>query len=161
MINLKDIKRKDYSADDLTKLEAVLSDSWNTSRTIESETIVDLEKHLWLANAAAATISIGFIQSKPVVCNLQYYGAWSFILGIIMLVVVKYLSEYFCSRDKARLQDAKSKFDADEVTDMVFDGIRDNIYKNLNLAYRILKYGSGLVFILGLIFMVQSAKIAL
>ena len=161
MINLKAIKRKEYRADDLAALESVLSDAWDKSRSVESETIVDLEKHLWLANASAATISIGFLQSKPVVSNLQYYGAWSFIFGIILLVIVKYLSEYFCSRDRSRLQDAKSKFDANEVTDIVFDGIRDNVYRRLNLAYRIFKYGSGFMFVLGLILMVQSIKIAL
>ena len=161
MINLKDKKRKEYSSDALKKLEAVISDSWDKSRAVESETIVDLEKHLWIANAAAATISVGFIQSKAEVSNLHYYGAWSFILGIILLVIMKFLSEYFCSRDRSRLQNAKSRFDADEATDLVFDEIRDGTYNKLKIAYICLKYGSGGMFILGLVLIVQGVKIAL
>jgi hypothetical protein len=162
MINLRNIKRKDYSSDDLEKLKITIADSLDKSRVIESETIVDLEKHLWLANAAAATISISFISKKDVVVtSLQYYGSWSFIIGIIMLVVVKFLSEYFCSRDRSRLQAAKSKFDADEVTDMIFDEVRDRFYRTLKYVYIGLKYGSGAMFIIGLVFMVQGVKITL
>ena len=131
----------------------------DNSRALKSETIDDLEKHLWLANGAAATISIGFIQAKDVVSQLHYYGAWFFIIGIIMLVIMKFVSLKLCSRDSDRFEDAKSKFDADEVTDMVFEEIRDKTYKVLNKVYKCLRCGAGLVFIIGCILIAQGAMI--
>ena len=74
MFNLQNKKRSNYSADDLAKLDASLSDYWDKSRALESETVNDFEKHLWLANGAAATVSIGFIQAKTMVTLWQYRG---------------------------------------------------------------------------------------
>jgi hypothetical protein len=152
MINPQNKKRSEYEKDgDLPDIEEMSKDYWNKSRDSETKTIEDLEKHLWLTNAAAATVSIGYIQAKDIVCQSQYYGAWAFISGIIMLVVMKYVSSINSSRDRNRFQEAKSKFDADEATDYIFEDIRDKKYNALKKCYLFLQYGAGLAFIVGCI----------
>ena len=152
MFNLQNKKCSAYSADDLAKLDATLSDYWDKSRELESKTVNDLEKHLGLVNGAAATVAIGFIQAKTVVPFWQYMGAWVFVSGILMLVILKYLSATNSSRDRYRFQDAKSRFDADEVTDDVFGSVRDRTFLILKRAYLILQWGAGGAFIAGAIF---------
>jgi len=162
MINLQDKKRSAYAKDgDLPDIEEMSKDYWNKSRDTETQTIEDLEKHLWLANAAAATVSIGYIQAKEIVCRSQYYGAWAFILGILMLVVMKYVSSINSSRDRYRFQDAKSKFDAEEVTDFVFKEVRDAKFNILKKIYLFLQYGAGVAFIVGCILTLLGVKNAL
>jgi len=152
MFNLQNKKRNEYSPDDLNLFEASLADYWDKSRSLESHTVNDLEKHLWLANGAAATISIGFIQSKPVVSCWQYSGAWVFVIGIVSLVFLKYISAYNSSRDRYRFQDAKSRFDAEEVTDHIFRTVRDRRFNVLKHAYLVLQWGAGAAFVVGLVF---------
>ena len=143
------MKRSSYSANDLAKLDASLSDYFGLARASETETINDLEKHLWLANGAAATASIAFIQTKAIVPIFQYVGAWAFVTGILMLVVMKYVSASNFSRDRVRFQDAQSRFDADEVTDNVFRSLRDKTFHVLRYVYLVLQRGAGVMFIVG------------
>ena len=152
MINLQDKKRRAYQKDgDLSTLEEELKEYWDISRTRETKTIEDLEKYLWLANAAAATVAIAYIQKASAVSWLQYCGAWAFIAGILMLVLMKYLSAYNSSRDRARFQEAKSKFDADEVSAYIFkeEEIKDKTYHILRKYYLLLQHGAGLAFLAG------------
>jgi hypothetical protein len=144
LINLKGKKRSAYEQDgDLSEIEEVLKDYWDTSRTLETKSIEDLEKYLWLANAAAVAISIGYIEKSHSPSFFQYFGAWSFVVGIMMLVLMKYVSAYISSRDRRRFQEAKSKFDADELSDIVFKEIRDNRHFMLQKLYLRLQQGSG------------------
>ncbi len=151
MFNLQDKKRSEYSPEDLNRFEASLADYWEKSRSLETHTVNDLEKHLWLANGAAATISIGFIQSKPLVSCWQYTGAWVFVIGIVSLVFLKYISAYNSSRDRCRFQEAKSRFDAEEVTDHIFRTVRDKQFNVLKRAYLALQWSAGAAFIIGLV----------
>lgn len=160
MVNLQNKKRNAYSANDLAKLEASHGDYWDKSRALESETVADLEKHLWLANGAAATASIGFIQAKSIVSLWQYAGAWAFVSGILCLVVLKYVSALNSSRDRYRFQDAKSRFDADEITDHAFRNIRDRMFRTLKYAYLVLQWAAGAAFIAGLIFTLIGVRCA-
>ena len=86
---LQDKNRSAYSADELMALERDLDDYWQKSRDKESETVADLEKHLWLANGAAATASVGFLQAASVVSSWQMAGAWAFIVGIVALELIR------------------------------------------------------------------------
>ena len=150
MINLQNKKRSAYQKKDLLVLEEVLRDYWDKSRTLETKSIEDLEKYLWLANAAAVTVSIGYIHKAASVSCVQYYGAWAFIVGILMLIVMKYVSSINSSRDRYLFQKAKSKFDADEVSDVIFKDIRKDItFSNLTKLYLCLQYGAGLAFVAG------------
>jgi hypothetical protein len=151
MFNLQNKKRSDYSEADFAKLNATLDDYWDKSRAIESETINDLEKHLWLANGAAATVSIGYIQVKTNVPLLQYLGAWTFVVGILLLVILKFVSSLIASRDRYRFKVAKSRFDANEVTDEVFRTVRDRTFGIFKRTYLVLQWGAGLAFIVGAI----------
>ena len=160
MFNLQDKKLSAYSADDLAKLETSLTDYWDKSRALESETVVDLEKHLWLANGAAAAASVGFIQAKAVVSLWQYAGAWAFVSGILLLVILKYVSAFNSSRDRYRFQDAKSRFDAKEVSDLVFRNVRDGMFRVLARSYLVLQWGAGAAFIAGSIFTLIGVRCA-
>jgi hypothetical protein len=150
-VNLQNKTGSTYSAADLAKLEASLEDYWDRSRHLESDTVKDLEKHLWLANGAAATISIGFVQAKHALPIWQYAGAWAFVAGILILVVMKFVSALNSSRDRYRFEDAKSRFDAEEVTDYVFRGVRDRMSRVLKRSYLILQWSAGVAFIAGCI----------
>lgn len=161
MVNLKDKKRSAYFEGDLAKLEASHNDYWDKSRALEWETINDLEKHLWLANGAAATVSIGFIQAKAIVSLWQYAGACAFVFGILLLVILKYLSALNSSRDRYRFQDARSRFDADEVTDYVFSNVQDRKFRILKRAYLFLQRGAGAAFIAGSIFTLIGVRCAI
>ena len=158
MFNLQNKKRSAYAGADLAKLDATLDDYWEKSRALESGTVNDLEKYLWLANGAAATVTIGYIQAKDIVCLSQYYGAWAFVTGILMLVVMKYVSSINSSRDRYRFQDAKSKFDAEETTDIVFKDVRDGTFIILKKSYLFLQYGAGIAFVAGCILTLIGVK---
>jgi hypothetical protein len=151
MINLQNKKRSDYQKDgDLPALEEVTKDYWDKSRTRETNAIEDLEKYLWLANAAAVTVSIGYLQKADSISCFQYCGAWSFIIGILMLITMKYVSAINSSRVRHLFQGAKSKFDADEASDYIFKDIRkDRFFSILRKLYLCLQYGAGLAFVGG------------
>lgn len=152
MVNLQNKKRSAYSEADLARLDASLDDYWVKSRDLESEAINDLEKHLWLANGAAATVAIGFIQAKTEIPLWQHAGAWAFVFGILLLVALKCISSVTSSRERDRFEDAKLRFDADEVTDHVFRTIRDKPFRTLKRAYLALQWGAGVAFVAGAIF---------
>ena len=136
MINLQNKKHSDYVNDgDLADIEDMSKDYWNKSREAETKTIEDLEKHLWLANALASTVTIAYLQKQEIVYLSQYLGACSFVLGILMLVVMKYVSSMNNSRDRSRFQEAKSRFDAEEATDLVFKEVRDKTFTILKKTY--------------------------
>lgn len=151
MFNPQNKKRSAYSTVDLAKSDPILDDYWDKSRVLESETLNDLEKHLWLANGAAATISIGYIQAKTSIPLWQYVGAWAFVVGVLLLLVMKFVSSLNSSRDRYRFQDAKSRFDADKVTDDVFRTVRDCTFRSLNRSYLLFQWGAGLAFVAGAI----------
>jgi hypothetical protein len=72
-------------------------------------------------------------------------------VGILLLVVMKFVSSLGSSRDRQRFQDAKSRFDADEVTDEVFRTVRDRMFRFSKWFYLLLQWGAGLAFIAGAI----------
>jgi hypothetical protein len=151
MIPIQNKKYSKYSSDELARLENQLADYSDKSRSMESETLVDLDKHLWLANGAAATISIGFVQAADEIAFLQYWGCWSFIFGIVLLVVQKNFSTWTSSRDRFRFDEARMQFYKDERTDEVFGEVRDRKLRLLNILDRSLKKGAGLTFVAGLV----------
>jgi len=151
MVNLQSKKRADYAPDDLERLDFANREYWDSARSLETESVNDFEKHLWLANGAALTISIGFIQSKESVSVWQYSGSWLFLTGIVLLVLLKYLSAFNSSRERFRFQDAASRFEANEVTDEVFRDVRDKTFNALKRCYLWLQWGAGVAFILGVV----------
>jgi hypothetical protein len=150
MINLQNKKGSAYQKDgDLLALEEMLKDYWDKSRTLETKSIEDLEKYLWLANAAAVTVSIGYIQKACAASLFQYCGAWASIVGILMLIIMKYVSVLNSSMDRHRFQEAKYNFDANEVSDFIFKDMRDRTFGNLRKLYLCLQYCAGLAFVAG------------
>ncbi len=153
MINFKDKKIEWYRSNgDYDQVQKTLNDYWDNSRRLESETINDLEKHLWIVNSSAATLIIAYLQTtKNIITPWQYSAACSFVLGIICSFLLKFVSEYNSSRDRFRFEEANSKFLNGEVTDYVFKNIRDNRYNLIKSLYNGLRDGSGLLFIIGLV----------
>lgn len=151
MLKLHGKKRSAFSSDELAALEKHSADYWEKSRSLESETIKDLEKHLWLANGAAATVSVGFVQAATTVPISQYVGACAFVGGILALILMKFVSAANSLRDRYRFQDAKHRFDTELVTDHVFESVRDRVFDWGKRAYLMLQWTSGIAFVTGLI----------
>jgi len=156
MINIQNKKKNEFVKDgDLPDFEKMSEDYWNKSREMETKTIEDLEKYLWLTNSAAATISIAYLQQKETSTIgwdwVQYCGAWAFVCGILMLLLMKYISMINSSRDRYRFQDALSKFNSGKTSDKIFENVRDNKFKYLKKRYLFLQYGSGIAFVMGCI----------
>ena len=149
---LHDKKRPAFTADELQALERELDDYWQKSRDAESKAVADLEKHLWLANGAGATASVGFLQAASAVSSWQVAGAWGFIVGIVSLVIIKFVSEFQASRLRYRYQHAKMRFDAGQASDFVFKDIRDKKFVVTRSIYLGLRWSAGLAFIAGLAF---------
>lgn len=152
-MDLLDKKRSAYPTAELATLERDLDDYWQNSREKESKAVADLENHLWLANGAAATVSVGFVQAASVTPSWQQVaGAWAFIAGIVALVIIKFVSEFQASRMRFRFQDAKMRFEADQVSDLVFKDLRDKTFKVTRWIYLGLRLSAGIAFIVGLAF---------
>jgi len=134
-----------------------LEDYWKKSRSFETESINDLEKHLWLANAAAATISIGYLQAASPASSGQILGSWSFVGGILFLVILKFVSSWVSSRERSRFESAQAEFYRGGTNDSVFEKIRDSTHVGLKRLYLALQYGAGIAFISGLIFTLVGA----
>lgn len=158
MNNLKNKDIEWYKSEGrLEFFQKTLDNYWDNSRQVESEAIVDLDKHIWLLNSGAATLLIGYLQTQSNVSCWQLYSAISFILGIVFLFMLKYLSAFLTSRDRFRFQDANSKFLDGMETDYVFKEVRDITYKCLHKSYVFLQFISGVMFILGLVFLLVAA----
>ena len=157
MIPILDKGHKEYSTDELSRLEGWLDDYWKKSRSFETESINDLEKHLWLANAAAATISIGYLQAAGPASAGQIWGSWSFVGGIMFLVFLKFVSSWVSSRERSRFESARAKFYRGETNDSVFEEIRDNTHVGLKRLYLALQYGAGIAFLAGLVLTLVGA----
>jgi hypothetical protein len=153
MVNLHDKNRSAYSLDELARLEKSLEVYWTRMADLETSTVVDLEKHLWIANGAAATAAVAFVQERGFVSLGQHAGAWAFACGLLSLVVLKFLSAYMSSRELARFHEAKSQFDAEERTDFVFreEELRDATAQYLKKAYLWCLYVAGTAFVVGIV----------
>lgn len=142
---------------EMTDIIKILDDYFNKARELESYTINDLEKHLWLVNASAATITIGFIQSKDEVTCLQILGAWSFVLGVISLLLMKFVSAINSSRDKKRFHEATLNISKENAAEKI-RGIKDKKFSCLRMSYLILQYGAGVLFVGGCILIILGVK---
>ncbi len=151
MINLSDKDIDWYkSSGNLEQIEAMIQDYWDNSRRVESESITDLEKHLWVVNSTAATLLLGYLQTEETVKDFQAYSAASFIIGIVFLFLLKFISAYSTSRDRIRFQIASSKFQAGDATDSIFHSVRDKKSSIINGTYKFLQRSSGFFFVAGL-----------
>ena len=150
--------RNEYAEEELIELKTRLTDYWDKSRNRESESVNDLEKHLWLANGAGAAASVNFIITNTAFNNYQWLGSCSFIAGLVFLISLKFLSAHIASRDRYRFQDAKNKFDAGKEKAAIFDGIRDKFFSWLHCLYIWLQRLAGLTFLLGLVLTLLGIK---
>lgn len=147
-------KRSAYSAAELQDLNDYLDDYLDNARKSESRSIDDLHKHLWLANGAALTVSVGYMQvNHNSIDHFQYMGVTAFIAGLALLVFLKYLYAFIGSRDRYRFQEAVGKFANDVEPDVVLqiENIRDGLFKVLQKITVVLVYAAGAAFLFGCI----------
>ncbi len=157
MDNLQNKKIEQYKRDgDLDVFQKTLDDYWDNSRRAETESINELEKHIWLLNSGSATLLIGYLQTIPSVTCWQLYAAASFVAGVVLFFILKYIGAYITSRDRARFKEAHSKFIANEETDFVFKTVRDKYFGYINKAYVLIQFLSGILFVLGLILLLKG-----
>ena len=130
-----------------------MDDYWDRSRDHETKRVDDVEKHLWLANGAAATVSMAFYQAKGWISPWQLTGALLFVAGLVMLITMKFLAEWNASRDRFRFQDAANRFFANECTNefLAPNSIRDATAQRVKVLLLFTRFGSGIVFVLGLL----------
>ena len=138
-------------AGELKRTQDWLKSDFDRSREHETQSINDLEKTLWLANAGAATITIGFITNTDQPNIFQFYGCASFVLAIIILLLMKIVSAINASRDRNRRQDCSDKFFTQNKPISFLGTIRDKWYRRLKFTYLSLKGLSICLFLAGCI----------
>jgi len=136
----------------LGEVEKWLRDDFDRARELESRLINEMDKSLWLANAGAATVSIGFITSAKSASILQFVGCSSFVIAIICLLAMKLVGETNASRDRARRHVATNKFFEENLQISILGNIRDSWFKRFAWAFKVLKASATILFVAGCIF---------
>jgi len=98
------LKLNQLNQSDLREFERLHAKYFEKSIESETNSINDLISHLWLANGSAATVCIGIFQSKGFADRFHFYGVCSFIVGLVVLLIFKFFSEWVSSRDRHRFQ---------------------------------------------------------
>lgn len=135
----------------LTGVEAWLNQDFDRARDIETQMITEFDKSLWLANAGAATVSIGFITSAQSASIMQFMGSVLFVVAIICLLLMRFAGETNASRDRIRRQEATRKFFGENSRISILGTIRDSWFKRLAWCYKTLKASAAILFIAGCI----------
>ena len=94
----------------LREIEEDLKSEFDRSRNSETQAINDFEKMLWLTNSGAATVTIGFITTTENPTLILFIGSSAFVLGIIAMLVMRFVAETVTVRDRARRQKASESF---------------------------------------------------
>jgi hypothetical protein len=124
---------------------------FNKARDAETHAINEFEKILWLTNSGAATITIGYITTASYPTFLQFLGSSMFVIGIISLLIMKFIGETNAVRDRARRQTTSEHFFLKGVPLSTFDQVRDKVFKRLAFTYKTLKSAAAIFFIVGCI----------
>lgn len=136
----------------LSEVETWLREELDRARELETHLISEVDKYLWLANAGAATVSIGYITTAKTASYLQFFGCTLFIVAIICLLVMKLVGETNASRDRSRRQAATNKFFKENLKMSTLGEIRDSWFTRLAWSYKTLKATASVLFIAGSIF---------
>ena len=147
-----DKKLSGYGQQELDEMKAYIADYENHARDKESKSAEDVEKYLWLGNAGALAVSGTFIQLAHATGNkILYFGIGLFLVGLLLLLILKFLSAYISSRDRYRFQCARMMFETDKETDLILslDKIRDKTFHHLRKIYHIIVKIVGMLFIAG------------
>lgn len=163
MVRLYDKKISKYSPKELEELNVYITDYENFARDKESKSAEDIEKYLWLGNAAALAISGTYIQLMHATGSKIFYaGIGLFVVGLLLLLILKFLSGYISSRDRYRFQCARMKFEADQETDLALsiNKVRDNTFSCLRKAYHFIVRTAGALFMGGCIIVIVGLAMA-
>ena len=138
-------------AGELNHVKDWLGKDFDRARDAETAAINDFDKAIWLANAGAATVSIGFITSGWALSPMQFYGASAFVLALILLLVARFTAELNASRDRYRRQSASDFFFTKGLPISSLHAIRDTKFKTLKWSTVFLRYTAGILFVAGCI----------
>lgn len=150
-------KDEDITVEDLMRAGEVekasnrLWEEFNRARELETHAINEFDKALWLTNSGAATVTLGYITSTQNPTMMQFLGAATFVLGILSLLLMKFIGETNAVRDRLRRQTISEAFFLNGAPMSSFDKIRDSTFRRLSWAYKSLKSGAGICFIVGCI----------
>ena len=135
----------------LREIEEDLKSEFDRSRNSETQAINDFEKMLWLTNSGAATVTIGFITTTENPTLILFIGSSAFVLGIIAMLVMRFVAETVTVRDRARRQKASESFFLENAPLSIFGKIRDDKFRKLSYLYKFLKSSAGILFVIGCI----------
>ena len=124
----------------------------------ETESIKDFQKHLWLVNSTAATISIGIMQANGVKNSYQFWGAAAFIFGVITLLVFKSNSEIITSRERSRYQKILDYILSDAVAIQEKFKLRDRVFNYFRYTLIVIRVLSVFSFVVGLLLHLYAFK---
>lgn len=82
---------------------------------------------------------------------MQFLGATIFVLGILSLLIMKFVGETNAVRDRLRRQTISEAFFLKGAPMSSFDKIRDDTFRRLSWVYKSLKSAAGICFIVGCI----------
>jgi len=136
-------------AGELDRAREWLEKDFDQARNAETAAINDFDKAVWLANAGAATVSMGFITARGVLAPIQFYGASAFVVALVLLLVARFTAELNASRDRYRRQDASDRFFTKGLPISSLQTIRDTKFKSLKWSTLLFRYAAGVLFLAG------------
>ena len=143
-------KHHQLMPDELDEYKQIKRDYYDKATERETKSIEDFIKHLWIVNGASASLSIGFIQSKGVFDSFQFYGACSFVLGLIVLLIFKFVHEIISSYDLHRFQTVIGEIENNRIPVDSLRNIRNKPFKIAKHFFLVARIFAAICFIVGL-----------
>lgn len=140
----------------IEEAEKWLWDDFNRARDIETHSINEFEKLLWLTNSGAATITIGYLTTSSSPSLILFFGSCMFVTAVVALLIMKFVGETNATRDRARRQRVSELFFSENRPMSTFKQIRDSNFKALVKAYKWLKTSAAILFMVGCILTLSS-----
>ncbi len=138
-----------FKAGQLDKIQRRLDGDYDLARELESRTIDIFDKSLWLANAGAATVTIGYITTTSTPTISQFLGCCVFVGAIVMLLGRNFIGETNAVRDRVRRKLAMQRFFSESQPMSVFERVRDKNFAKLAYLYKFLKASAAVLFVAG------------
>lgn len=133
----------------LDEVREWMKTDFDRARDLESQSVNELEKSLWLVNSGAATVTLGYLTTAGSPSYVQFLGCGSFVIAIVSLLLMRIVSALNASRDRNRRQAMSEKFFTDNLPISSLEKIRDTRFQVLRWTYIILKFSAAVLFVVG------------
>ena len=156
-MNAKDPTPEDIENEGrLDEVREWLKSDFDRARDLETRSLDELEKSLWLSNAGAATVTIGYLTASNNPTYIQFLGCCMFVAAIISLMLMRIISATNASRDRYRRQSLSDRFFTENRPISSLAEIRDRTFHVLKFGYLSLKVLAASLFIAGCVFTLIS-----